>query len=222
MVGQLQHLGGTFRVSHEQGIRMIGTGLFNIRHLEPVVGRAVALPADTFLLRQVAGDVTAEVAIWHHQQLAGLKRTGHIDGVGGGAADIAFGLDGRRRIDIGDHGGIRVLPLQITQRFGGDHVRHRAARINARQQHGLLRGEDRGALSHEMHPAENDHLLVGFFRLHRQGQGVSGDIGYFLNFVALVVVSEEQGILLGTESTNFSFYFLLSHNVPSLLLNLKP
>ena len=49
----------------------------------------------------------------------------------------------------------------LAQLIGGDRVGERAAGIQVRQQHGLLRREDGRGLRHEVHAAEGDDLGLG-------------------------------------------------------------
>jgi hypothetical protein len=85
-----------------------------------------------------------------------------------------------------------MLRLQGPELLGVDHVRHRAAGVPGRQQHGLVGGEDLGRFGHEVDAAKDDHLRVGLRRLDAQLQGVADEIGNVLHLADLVVVGDDH------------------------------
>ena len=74
------------------------------------------------------------------------------------------------------------------------HVGHRTARIEVGEDYGLMvAGEDVGGLGHEVHATENDVLgLRLFLGKHRKAEGVTAGIGPLHDFVALVVMAEDE------------------------------
>jgi hypothetical protein len=168
------------------------------------------------LLVGVGGDVTAEVAVGNENHFIGIEGVDHLDGVGAGAADVAFGLDRRRGVDVGHHRPPGEPGLHLAQALDGDHVGHRAAGVGTGQKDDLLRRQNRRAFGHEMNAAENDHLALGARRFQRQGQGIAGNVGHGLNLVALVVVRQQQGIAFLGQPANFLEHFFLSHRPPSI------
>ena len=74
------------------------------------------------------------------------------------------------------------------------HIRHGAASVQVRQDDLLiLAAEDVGAFGHEMNAAEDDVFGAGFGGDLRELVGVAGKVSKSNNFVALVVVAEEDG-----------------------------
>ena len=120
-----------------------------------------------------------------------------LDGVGGRHAVVGLGLDLGRRVDVHDDDRAGVLGLPGAQLVGGDRVRERAARVQVRQQHGLLGREHRRRLGHEVHAAERDHVGVGRRRLLREAERVADEVGHVLHLGQLVVVGEDDGAALG-------------------------
>ena len=58
----------------------------------------------------------------------------------------------------------------------------------------MIRAEDVGALRHEMHAAEDDELGVGMGgHLTGQLERIAGVVGELDDFVALVVMAEDDG-----------------------------
>jgi hypothetical protein len=96
-----------------------------------------------------------------------------------------------RRTDLREHvpGGLDLCDRR--------HVGHRAASGEVGQDHLLLgRGQNVGALGHEMHTTEHDVLgLRPGGRVASELERVARDIGELDHFVALVVVSEDEHAL---------------------------
>jgi hypothetical protein len=95
--------------------------------------------------------------------------------------------------DIGDSRAFQVAPALLDLTDLG-HVGHGATRCHVRQDHLLVvAGEDVGALGHEVHSAEHDE-----FRFRASGgllgqlERVAGDVGELDDFIALVMVTEDE------------------------------
>ena len=71
-----------------------------------------------------------------------------------------------------------------------------SSRPQVGDQHGLVGGEDRGRLGHEVDAAELDHLGVGGGRLPREAERVADEVGDVLELGQLVVVGEDDGVSL--------------------------
>src|SRR5881394_3235496 len=75
------------------------------------------------------------------------------------------------------------------------HVGHRAASVQVRQHYNLvLTAENVRAFRHEMDATEDDVAGVGFGGLKREFQGVAAKISEFDDFVALVVMAEDDHV----------------------------
>ena len=151
---------------------MLLKGPFDVRHQEPVVGRAVPFPEVTDLVG-MGGDVAAEVAVRHQDDFLGLEGVDHPHRVGAGTADVAFGLDGGTGVDVGDDRRAGVTGLHLPQAIGGDHVGHGAAGVGTGEQHDLVRGQDGSAFGHEVDPAKDNDLALGAGGLHRKAERIS-------------------------------------------------
>ena len=127
-------------------------------------------------------------------------------GVGRRADDAAVaaaeGFQGGGGVHVGD--GDDVADAELGQRVPGGldvvalgHVGHRAAGLEVRQDHLLVRlGEDVGALGHEVDAAEEDEFgIAAAGGLLRELEGVAPEVGELDDLVPLIVVSEDHQIL---------------------------
>ncbi len=65
-----------------------------------------------------------------------------------------------------------------------------------------------------MDTAEDDDILVGARRLHRQAEGIACDVGHFLDLIALVIMGQQQRVALFGQTTNLFFDLFLFHCLP--------
>src|SRR6185312_6763075 len=105
------------------------------------------------------------------------------------------GFDGGRAVDVGDGLETPAIDAQhfliACQFVGGAAIGQAASCLQVRQQNALVGVEYLGRLGHEMHAAENDGRSFYLRGLARQFQTVAGEVGQFLDFAVLVVVSED-------------------------------
>ena len=59
--------------------------------------------------------------------------------------------------------------------------------------------------------------FVGAGRFLRQPQGVAADVGQRLDFIALVVVGQDQGVALERQAADFLNEFAVGHALPVLV-----
>ena len=188
---QVQDLGPAFGMGDEDRLGVGCLAGLDLGGAEAVVHVAAALPVEDFF-GGAPGGVEGQVAVRDHQDPGGCQRIDNRNGVGGGAADVALGLDRGGGIDVGDHrhpGKFGFPGLELLRGDGGGHV---AAHILPGQEHGLARAQDGGGFRHKMDPAKHDDLGRGLGRSHGQGQGVTQKIGHVLNFSRLVIVGQEN------------------------------
>ncbi|OPY04707.1 MAG: hypothetical protein A4E66_02551 [Syntrophus sp. PtaB.Bin001] len=112
-------------------------------------------------------------------------------------------LDIRGGIDIGDHRGVRILLPRLCQRFGRYLVGQRTARVKPGQEHRLFRGENGRAFGHKVDAGENDHVGFGLRRLDTQGKRIPKKIGNVLNFLPLIIMSQQYGVSLAEQLADF-------------------
>ena len=123
----------------------------------------------------------------------------HGNGVGRRHAVVGQRLDLGRRVDVhhGDRAGVAGLPL--AQLLGRDAVGQRAAGVRVRDQHALVRAQDRRGLGHEVHAAEGDDRAVGLGGLLGEAERVADVVGHVLDLGPLVVVGQDDGVALAGE-----------------------
>ena len=142
-----------------------------------------------------APHVRAEEHVGEEEDLlVGRNRVDDLDRVAGRAAVVALRLHLGRRVDVRDDDGARMLRLPLAQLLGVDRRGERAAGGEIRQQHGLLRRQNRRRLGHEVHAAEDDDVGVGLRRLAGQAERVADEIGDVLDLGPLVVVREDDRV----------------------------
>jgi len=157
------------------------------------MGRAEPRPQDE-RASELLGGVTAEVAVRHkNDRLVRRIAPRDLDGVGGGHATVALGLDLGRAVDIAEDLGTGMLRLEGAELLAGDHVGHRAAGIRGRQQHRLAGIEDRGGLSHKVDAAEHNDIRLDVGCLAGQLQRIAGEVSDVLHLPELVVVCQDNG-----------------------------
>ncbi len=99
---------------------------------------AVAVPGNDSHAR-VRSDVRGEKLIRHEDDLIRAESFDDVDGVCRRAARIAFRLDRRIGVHVAHDGRAWILGAQRTHVGGRDGIGERAAGLERRQQHGLLR-----------------------------------------------------------------------------------
>ncbi len=188
-------------VDQEVGARVGVAHRGDVARADAGVDVALAVP-DAHLAADRLLDVGAEEHVRAEEDLGVLAvRLVDVphdgDGVRRRHAVVGLGLDLGGRVDVHHDDGAGVLGLPGAQLGRGDRVGQRAAGVEVRDQHGLLRAEDRRGLGHEVHAAEDDRLRVGGRRLLREAQGVADEVGHVLHLGHLVVVREDHGAALG-------------------------
>ena len=156
-------------VDQELGARVLVAHARDVRRADAGVDVALAVP-DVHPAAGHALDVCAEPHVGPEQDLGVVAVLApdvldDLHGVGGGAAVVGLGLDLGRRVHVHDDQRARMLGLPRAELVGGDRVGERAAGLEVGQQDGLLRGEDRSRLGHEVDAAEGDHVAAGGGRL---------------------------------------------------------
>ena len=108
---------------------------------------------------------------------------------GGSGVHVADGND-----LAGIHNGGEFIPAGLHL-ANISHVGHRAASVQVRQHYNLvLTAENVRAFRHEMDATEDNVAGVGFGGLKREFQGVAAKISEFDDFVALVVMAEDDHV----------------------------
>ena len=120
-----------------------------------------------------------------------------------GADHIAQRLHLRGAVDIGhdvDAGMQRLVGGQFARiaRLG-----QRAAGVHVRQQDLLGRVHDLRRLGHEMDAAKENDIRVGRLRLVGKAERIADIIGHFLDFLHLIVMRENDGVLLLLQGQDF-------------------
>ena len=182
------------------GLGVLGAQVGDVERADAGVDVALAVPhvhrpADLLL------DVGAEEHVRPEEDLRigavlAVDVLDHAHRVRRGHAVVRLRLDLGRRVDVHDHDCAGVVGLPGPQLVRGDRVGQRAAGVEVGQQDGLLRGEDRSGLSHEVNPAEGDDLLAAGGRLAREPERVAHVVGDLLDLGQLVVVREDHGVAL--------------------------
>jgi len=116
--------------------------------------------------------------------------------IAAGAAVVAEGLHLGRRVHITNNQSIRMLPPQFFELPGRNHIGHRAAGGNIRQQNRLLRRKNRRRFRHKKNTAEDNHIRFGFGRLNTQTQRIADKISNILNRARLIIMSQDHRIPL--------------------------
>ena len=150
--------------------------------------------------------VAAEVLIGQKEDALTAGKGPFHGGAGAGrgadqpAALAAESLDGGGGVHVGQRYGL-VRKTKVRKHFPagfhlGDfrHIGHGAAGVQVGQNHLLaVAPEHVGALGHKVHAAENNVPGVGFGGDFGELVAVAGEIGEADDFVALVVVAQQQG-----------------------------
>ena len=203
LIRRRHRFGGAFGVDERHGF-----GVEPARRRDPlrsdfVVDRAVSRPQFHFPPERIH-DVAPQMAVGKEHDLFVLRdRRYDAVGVGAGAADVDFRLDGGGGVDVGDEHGVGVLFLVRAHGFRRRHVRHAAARFRRGIDHDRLRGEDLRRFGHERNAAEDDARRFRVARLEAQFQRIADEIGNVLHFGQSVVVSEYHRFSRGFESGYF-------------------
>ncbi len=192
------------RVDVQVGVRVGGGAARQLLTVDVGVHVALARPDEDVVAAGLALDVGAEELIRVEQDgLVGGQRVHHVDGVGGGAADVGLRLHVGGGVDVADHQRARVLGLPLAQLLGGDGVRQGAAGPLVGDDDRLVRAEDLRSLRHEVDAAEDDDVRVGLGGDARQAEGVAHVIGDVLDFRQLVVVRQDDGVALLGQAAHF-------------------
>ena len=188
---QVQDFGAALGMGDEDRLGMGRLARLDLGGAQAVVNVAAAIPVEDFF-GGAPGGVEGQIAVRDHQDPGGCQRIDYLDDIGGGAADVALGLDRGGGIDVGDHRHPGKFGFPGPKLLGGDGGGHVAAHIFPGQEHGLVRAQDGRGFRHEMDPAKHDDLGRGLGRGHGEGQGVAQKIGHILNFSRLVIVGQEN------------------------------
>ena len=124
----------------------------------------------------------------------------HLDGVGGGAAIIAFGLHLRRRVDVGHDDRAGMLRFPFPQRIRRDHVRQRTAGFQIRNQDFFRRRQDARRLGHKVDAAEDDDVRVRLRRLLGKTERISDEIRHILHLADLIIMRKDDRVPLFLQS----------------------
>ncbi len=158
---------------------------------EALVDLAGALPGDDLDVG-LGGHPRREVLVGEEDDLVDTERLDDVDRVGGGAADVGFGLHLGRRVDVGDDRRAGMLVAEPGDVVGGDGLRQRAAGPEVGDQHGLVGVEDLGRLGHEVHAGHDDDVGVGLRGHPGQLERVAPQVGDAVEDVGRHVVVGEH------------------------------
>jgi hypothetical protein len=122
-----------------------------------------------------------------------------LNGVRGGADDVAFGFDLDGGVDIADDDVVRVLAFEGAEHFDRAAVDEGAAGIAVRDDDGAGGIEGLGGFGHEPDAAEGDDFAVEFPGFAGEFEAVADDVGEFLDLGFLVVVGEDDRVALALQ-----------------------
>ena len=101
LVGEVEDLEPALRVGPDLGLRMKGFRVPDVRGRETVMDVTVSVPGDD-LLSRLPGRPGGQVLVRDEEDLSVGERVHDLHRVGGRAADVGFGLDLGRRVDVAD------------------------------------------------------------------------------------------------------------------------
>ena len=166
---------------------------------EALVHLAVALPGDDLHVG-LGGDVFGEIFVGQENHALGAQALHHLDGVRGGATDVAFRLNLGRRVHVGDDRHAGKARAQQPHVGGGDRLGERAARLHVGDQHHLVGIEDFRGLRHEVHAALNDDVRVRLGRLAGELERIPDHVGdAIVDFRRLIIVRQDDRVALALE-----------------------
>ena len=189
-------------MGHDNGLRMLGLELHDLRYREFLVHMATAIPKQHAAARHRV-DVVAQVIVGAKDDLGvGGEAVDDLLGVARGHHTIGERLHGSRGVDIAHHLIAGMLGLESLQVGGLATVGQRAARGEVGAEHRLVGREQLTRLGHEMHATHHHHLGVGLGSLARQSQRIAHKVGNVLYVAGGVVVGQDDGILLLAQFSN--------------------
>ncbi len=164
---------------------------------------AMAFPGDDFYA-SLLGDVLGKELVGDHDDRVAAPFAGdifhHRNGIGRGAAHVAFRFHFGRGVHISDDRQIGIFLPEQTHIRTGDRCSQGAPCLGVRDQDRLLRRQHLGSLGHKMHARLHDDFGVGLGGFASELQRISDEIGDTMeNFRRHVVVSEDNGILLALQ-----------------------
>ena len=175
------------------------------------MSRTAAVPESEGLFREPFCHISAQIRIRDKENLVIFQSAADLQGTGTGHADIALGLQLRRRVDIGHDGIAGVLRLQLPQCRHIHLLGHGTSRQRVCQQNLFSRIQDLAGLRHKAHAA-HEHALLGHLRgLQTQPVRIPNEIRHLQNRLALVGVCQNTVVLLLFQPQDLLLHLLYCH-----------
>ena len=152
-----------------------------------------------------------EVAIRREHDLLIAERLDDLHRVGRRADHVRERLHLGRAVDVADDRVARVALQPVLERGRGAAIGERAACLEVRDDHDLVRVQDLRGLGHEVNAAERDHIGLGPGGGLRELERITDEIGEVLDLGLLVVVRQDHRVALLLEPPDLRLELLVAH-----------
>ena len=191
-------------MGHHEGVGMLTLcsldAVTRIFHVD-VAGSLPEIHGPACLLH----DPSSEILIRNEEYVAifgsGLD---YLYGVSTSTDNIGEGLHSGAAVDVGNDEVVLLgMLIEIGLQFvGWAGIGEGTSGLHIRNDDSLPRTEDLGRLTHEVDPAEDDHVGISLGSFLTQAEGVSHEIGDLLDLLDLVVMRQDYGIPLLLQAEN--------------------